>query len=118
MANAYRPQAIWGFSGQGGGTWCALMAIPSFARFDIFTPVMHGWKSTWKELIRSDAFLPFMRWLLVFVLAFFDNTCLQAAATLTSSLSSNKNLVITWNSRGTLEKADQISGPWTTITNA
>jgi len=43
---------------------------------------------------------------------------LHAAATLTSSLPANGNLVISWNSRGALEKANRISGPWTTITNA
>jgi len=40
-----------------------------------------------------------------------------AAATLTASAPGNGNLVISWTSRGTLEKADQISGPWTSITN-
>src|SRR5690242_16734547 len=71
-----------------------------------------------KRTDRRDSSRPFMRWLLLFVHVFFNNTSLQQAATLTSSLATNKNLVIGWNSRGTLEKADQISGPWTTITNA
>jgi hypothetical protein len=39
-------------------------------------------------------------------------------ATLTTSAPANGKLVVSWNSRGTLEKADQISGPWTAITNA
>ena len=43
---------------------------------------------------------------------------LHAVATLTNSLPGNGNLVISWNSRGALEKANQISGPWTSITNA
>src|SRR5713226_9851875 len=38
---------------------------------------------------------------------------LSAAARLTNSPPANGNLVIGWDSRGILEKADQISGPWT-----
>ena len=41
-----------------------------------------------------------------------------APAVISNSAPVNGNLVIGWNSRGTLEKADQISGPWATITNA
>src|ERR1017187_7744480 len=40
------------------------------------------------------------------------------AATLTTAQPTNSNLLISWDSRGALEKADQISGPWITITNA
>ncbi len=43
---------------------------------------------------------------------------LHAAATLTNSLQANGSLGIGWDSRGALEWAAQISGPWTTITNA
>ena len=41
-----------------------------------------------------------------------------AAAILTTALPANGNVVVSWDSRGALEKANQISGPWTTITNA
>jgi len=43
---------------------------------------------------------------------------LYAAARLTNSPPANGNLVIGWDSRGVLEKADQISGPWTAIASA
>ncbi len=43
---------------------------------------------------------------------------LCAAAQLTNSPPANGNLVIGWDSRGILEKADQISGPWTAIASA
>ena len=43
---------------------------------------------------------------------------LYAAARLTNSPPANGNLVIGWDSRGILEKADQISGPWTAIASA
>lgn len=43
---------------------------------------------------------------------------LHAAARLTTSPPASGNVVISWDSRGALEKTDQISGPWTTITNA
>ena len=43
---------------------------------------------------------------------------LCAAARLTNSPPVNGYLVIGWDSRGALERADQISGPWATITNA
>lgn len=43
---------------------------------------------------------------------------LHAAATLTNSPPANGSLVISWDSRGALEWADQIAGPWTTITSA
>jgi len=42
---------------------------------------------------------------------------LRAAATLTNSLIANGSLVLSWDSRGTLEKADQISGPWIATSN-
>ena len=41
-----------------------------------------------------------------------------AAARLTNAPPMNGEVVISWNSRGTLENANQIIGPWTTITNA
>jgi hypothetical protein len=41
-----------------------------------------------------------------------------AAARLTNAPSANGEVVITWNSRGTLEMAAQVTGPWMTITNA
>src|SRR5262245_53870948 len=47
--------------------------------------------------------------------------CLTAAgavARLTNSSPINGKISISWNSRGALETADQLSGPWTTITNA
>src|SRR5260370_21403800 len=43
---------------------------------------------------------------------------LYAAARLTNSPPANGNLVIGWDSRGRLEKADQIAGPWTAIASA
>jgi hypothetical protein len=42
----------------------------------------------------------------------------RAAATLNNAVQTNGSLVISWDSRGTLENANQLSGPWTTITNA
>ena len=42
---------------------------------------------------------------------------LHAAATLTNSLAPNGNVVISWDGRGALEIANQISGPWNAITN-
>jgi hypothetical protein len=41
-----------------------------------------------------------------------------AAAWLTNSLPQNNKLVIGWSSRGVLERADQLGGPWTTLSNA
>src|SRR5512137_809517 len=41
-----------------------------------------------------------------------------AAARLTNAPSANGEVVISWNSRGTLEMAAQVTGPWMTITNA
>jgi hypothetical protein len=41
-----------------------------------------------------------------------------AAAWLTNSVPANGRVVITWNSRGTLEAADQLGGPWTAVTNS
>src|SRR5207247_1043375 len=43
---------------------------------------------------------------------------LGASARLTNSPPTNGQVLITWNSRGALETATQISGPWLTITNA
>src|SRR5205807_2427633 len=43
---------------------------------------------------------------------------LHAAARLTNSPPANGNLVIGWDSRGALEAAEQISGPWNALTNA
>jgi len=40
------------------------------------------------------------------------------AARLTVAPSANGEVVISWNSRGTLEMAAQVTGPWMTITNA
>jgi hypothetical protein len=45
-------------------------------------------------------------------------TKVGAAARLTNSPPVNGQVVLSWNSRGTLETADQVSGPWLTITNA
>lgn len=42
----------------------------------------------------------------------------EAAARLTSSAPANGRVVISWGSRGMLEMADQISGPWLAISNA
>jgi hypothetical protein len=42
----------------------------------------------------------------------------NAAARLTNSPAANGKSVISWSSRGTLEKATQLSGPWLTISNA
>jgi hypothetical protein len=42
----------------------------------------------------------------------------EAAALLTNSLSARREAVISWNSRGALETAVQLSGPWLTISNA
>jgi hypothetical protein len=41
-----------------------------------------------------------------------------AAAVLTNSAPLNGRIIIGWSSRGTLETATQLSGPWTTVTNA
>ena len=41
-----------------------------------------------------------------------------AAARLTNSPPVNGQAIISWNSRGALETADEISGPWITITDA
>ncbi len=43
---------------------------------------------------------------------------LHAAAILTNAPPVNGRLVISWSSRGTLETAQQISGPWSPIGNA
>jgi len=43
---------------------------------------------------------------------------LHAAAILTNAPPVNGRLVISWSSRGTLETAQQISGPWSPISNA
>jgi hypothetical protein len=45
-------------------------------------------------------------------------TNVSAAARLTNSPPANGQVLVSWNSRGALETATQISGPWTTITNA
>ncbi len=41
-----------------------------------------------------------------------------AAARLTNSPPVNGQVTVVWSSRGALEMADQVSGPWLTITNA
>src|SRR5262245_38424770 len=51
-------------------------------------------------------------------LSMFSILGAQGAATLTTSRPTNGKLVISWNSRGALEQANQITGPWTKITNA
>jgi hypothetical protein len=52
-------------------------------------------------------------------LLFFALVSLWAApAVITTSVPNSGNLVIAWTSRGILEQADQISGPWATVTNA
>src|SRR5678810_167222 len=43
---------------------------------------------------------------------------LQAAATLKHFLQADGSLILSWNSRGSLEQANQLSGPWITITNS
>jgi len=43
---------------------------------------------------------------------------LHAAAQLTTARQANGGLTIGWDSRGTLESTDNLSGPWITITNA
>jgi hypothetical protein len=42
----------------------------------------------------------------------------NAAARLTNSPLANGEFAISWNSRGTLEMAAQLSGPWITVSNA
>ncbi len=42
----------------------------------------------------------------------------SAAARLTNSAPANGEMLVSWSSRGTLETAEQISGPWLTVTNA
>ncbi len=42
----------------------------------------------------------------------------NAAARLTNSPPANGQCVISWSSRGTLEMAAQLSGPWITVSNA
>lgn len=41
-----------------------------------------------------------------------------ASARLTNSPPANGNVIISWNSRGILERADGLDGPWVAITNA
>ncbi len=43
---------------------------------------------------------------------------LQSAARLTHSVPAADPVVISWNSRGTLEIADDLGGPWSAVTNA
>src|SRR5437773_1767364 len=45
-------------------------------------------------------------------------TKVGAAARLTNAPPVNGDVVISWNSRGILEIANQVTGPWTRITNA
>ncbi len=52
------------------------------------------------------------------LLGFTSALNLHAAATLTNSRPANGSLVISWSSRGTLETATQLTGPWLAITNA
>jgi hypothetical protein len=53
------------------------------------------------------------------VLVFSGDTLKSnAAARLTNSPSAQGASVISWNSRGTLEMAAQLSGPWITVSNA
>src|ERR1044071_6198142 len=47
-----------------------------------------------------------------------DALPLRAAATLSSAAPANGKLMLSWDSRGTLELADQISGPWAPVTDA
>jgi hypothetical protein len=42
----------------------------------------------------------------------------SAAVRLTNSAPVNGSIIINWNSRGTLESASQLSGPWITVTNS
>ena len=60
----------------------------------------------------------FNKIMLASLAGFLSALDLFAAATLTTSPAANGSLIIGWNSRGALEKADEISGPWATITNA
>src|SRR5204862_3506652 len=54
----------------------------------------------------------------VCLLCLLSAVSLHAAATLNNAVQANSSLLISWDSRGTLETADQISGPWIAITNA
>ena len=42
----------------------------------------------------------------------------RAAAVLTNSALANDKIIIGWSSRGTMEVANSLAGPWTTVTNA
>jgi len=52
------------------------------------------------------------------VFLLLTGTVWAAPARLTNSAPVNGNLLIGWNSRGSLQKAQQVSGPWSTLTNA
>ena len=54
----------------------------------------------------------------VFSTSFICAVKVAAAAQLTNAPPKNGEVVISWNSRGTLEIANQVTGPWITITNA
>jgi len=54
----------------------------------------------------------------VFLTFFICVMKVGAAARLTGASPVNGEVVITWNSRGTLETAHQVTGPWTAISNA
>jgi hypothetical protein len=52
------------------------------------------------------------------MLAFGGAVNLQCAARLTNSAPVDGKVVITWNSRGMLERADEINGSWAAVSNA
>src|SRR4051795_3866905 len=53
------------------------------------------------------------------LLAFFGPVpVILAGVYLTNSVPANGKMVLSWSSRGTLERADQLTGPWTAVTNS
>jgi len=68
---------------------------------------------------RNRASHPLVTLSLAGILVFSDATLKSnAAARLTNSPPANGQCFISWSSRGTLEMAAQLSGPWTTVSNA
>src|SRR5215204_5312323 len=55
--------------------------------------------------------------LVVFSIFFIGVMKVGAAARLTNASPANGKVVVSWNSRGTLGIANQVTGPWTSITN-
>jgi hypothetical protein len=62
--------------------------------------------------IAVDVFLTF------FICVMKVGAAAQLTAQLTNASPGNGEVVITWNSRGTLETANQVTGPWAAISNA